>query len=268
VNGMAEVYELEDDSGRVCKFTGNHKLLTTQGWKRVDELTCEDMSGITKITKLAEKQLTVDVEVAETHSYQLENGWVSHNTVSQLVDCASGIHPRFAKWFIRRVRADKKDPMARMMVDAGFPYENDVCKPEHQWVFSFPMKAPAGAVTTNDMTAIDHLEIWKIYQQHWCEHKPSCTIYIREGEWMDVGAWVYRNFDVVSGISFLPYSGHGYKQPPYEETTEAEYNKMVERMPKSVDWGKLKEYEMSDDAINHKELACTANSCELVDLVK
>lgn len=190
-------------------------------------------------------------------------------TVSQLVDCASGIHARFAKYFVRRVRADKKDPMAKMMKQMGFPCEDDLYKPEHQWVFAFPMKSPVGAITTGEMGAIDQLELWKMYQQHWCEHKPSCTIYIRENEWMEVGAWVYRNFDVVSGISFLPYSAHGYKQPPYQECTEAEYNKMLETMPKSVEWSKLKDFEADDSAVNHKEYACTGNGgCELVDLTK
>jgi ribonucleoside-diphosphate reductase alpha chain len=227
------------------------------------------MPRITKITKLAEKQLTVDVEVNGTHSYQLENGWVSHNTVSQLVDCASGIHSRFAKFFIRRVRCDKKDPMAQMMKQTGFPCEDDLYKPEHQWVFSFPMKAPQGAITTGEMSAIDHLELWKMYQQHWCEHKPSCTIYVRENEWMDVGAWVYHNFDAVSGIAFLPYTSHSYKQAPYQEFTEAEYNKMLESMPKSVDWLKMKDFEADDSAVNHKEYACNGNgSCEIVDLTK
>jgi ribonucleoside-diphosphate reductase alpha chain len=227
------------------------------------------MPRIARITKLAEKQLTVDVEVAETHSYQLENGWVSHNTVSQLVDCSSGIHARYAKYFVRRVRADKKDPMAQMMAQNGFTSEVDAYKPEHQVVFSFPMKAPDGAVTAGEVGAIDQLELWKMYQAHWCEHKPSCTIYVKDGEWMEVGAWVYRNFDVVSGISFLPAAGHNYKQAPYTEMSETEYNKMLETMPKVVEWSKMKDFEVDDSALNTKELACSGNgSCELVDLTK
>jgi len=189
-------------------------------------------------------------------------------TVSQLVDCSSGIHARFSRCFIRRVRADKKDPMAQMMAAAGFPCEPDLYKPEHQLVFSFPMKAPAAAVTAGEMSAIEQLELWKMYQAHWCEHKPSCTIYVRETEWMDVGAWVYRNFDMVSGIAFLPHSGHTYKQAPYQDITEDEYNKMMESMPKSVDWLKMKEYEVDDSAVNHKEMACNGTTCEIVDLTK
>jgi ribonucleoside-diphosphate reductase alpha chain len=230
------------------------------------------------------KELKEALELLREHAVKTNKEWAGKlginpsvaitcvkpsGTVSQLVDCASGIHARFSKYFVRRVRADKKDPMAKMMKQVGFPCEDDLYKPEHQWVFSFPMKSPQGAITAGEMGAIDQLELWKMYQQHWCEHKPSCTIYIHENEWMDVGAWVYRNFDVVSGISFLPYSSHGYKQPPYQECTDAEYNKMIEVMPKTVDWSKLKDFEDDDSAVNHKEYACAGNgSCELVDLTK
>jgi ribonucleoside-diphosphate reductase alpha chain len=223
------------------------------------------MPRIKRITKLDEKQLTVDVEVAETHSYQLGNGWVSHNTVSQLVDCSSGIHARFAPMFIRRVRCDRKDPMANLMTAAGFPVENDVFKPDHQVVFSFPMKVPASAITADNMTAIEQLELWHVYQSHWCEHKPSMTVYVREHEWMEVGAWVYRHFDEISGIAFLPYSGHVYKQAPYEECSQAEYDEMMKKMPKTVDWGQLCKFESDDTSINHKEYGCVGDKCELTD---
>lgn len=229
------------------------------------------------------KELKEFLEVMREHAVKVNKEWAGKmgispaaaitcnkpsGTVSQLVDCSSGIHSRFARHFIRRVRADKKDPMARMMKDMGFPCEDDLFKPEHQWVFSFPMKAPQVAVTSGETTAIDQLELWKMYQQHWCEHKPSATVYVKESEWMEVGAWVYRNFDSVSGIAFLPASGHAYKQAPYEEIFEDEYNKMLESMPKSVDWGKMKEYETDDSAVNHREVVCSGTSCELVDLVK
>lgn len=190
-------------------------------------------------------------------------------TVGALVDCSSGIHPRYAERFVRRVRCDKKDPVARLMIDSGLPYEDDVYKPEHQVVFSFPMVAPKNAVTAEDMTAVEHLELWKIYHQYWCEHKPSITVNLREHEWMEAGAWVYRNFDVVSGIAFLPWSGHGYKQAPFEVLTEKEYDELVARMPKSVDWSRLKEYEKDDSAvIAHREVACSGGQCELVDMMQ
>jgi ribonucleoside-diphosphate reductase alpha chain len=189
-------------------------------------------------------------------------------TVSQLVDCSSGIHARYSEYYIRTVRADMTDPLAKMMMDMGFPWEKDLTKPDHVVVFSFPVKSPDGAITTDKMVALDQLELWKIYQHHWCEHKPSCTIHIKENEWMEVGAWVYRNFDEVSGIAFLPHSSHVYKQSPYQSCTKEEYEKALAAMPKSVDWSKLKEYENDDSSVNHKEITCTGASCELVDLVK
>jgi ribonucleoside-diphosphate reductase alpha chain len=189
-------------------------------------------------------------------------------TVSQLVDCASGIHSRFSEYYIRTVRADMKDPLAKLMVDMGFPHEPDLMKPDSVIVFSFPVKSPNGCITNETLSAMEQLEIWKIYQHNWCEHKPSCTIYIKEHEWMDVGAWVYRNFDDISGIAFLPAVSHVYKQAPYQPCTKEEYEKALTGMPKGIDWGKLKEYESDDSSVNHKEFACSGNSCELVDLVK
>jgi ribonucleoside-diphosphate reductase alpha chain len=224
------------------------------------------MPRIKRITKLSEKQLTVDVEVAETHSYQLENGWVSHNTVSQLVDCSSGIHARFAKRFIRRVRADRKDPLAKMMADAGFPVEEDAYRPEHQVVFSFPMMVPEVAITADQVHALDQLDLWLTYQNHWCEHKPSMTVYVKEHEWMEVGAWVYKHFDNVSGIAFLPYSGHTYKQAPFEACSQTEYEELLARMPKDVDWKLLQNYEKDDTSVNHREVACSGDKCEIVGL--
>jgi ribonucleoside-diphosphate reductase alpha chain len=187
-------------------------------------------------------------------------------TVSQLVDSASGIHPRYSPYYIRTVRADKKDPLAQMMVDAGFPVESDVTKPNSTYVFSFPMKAPEDSVYRDDRTAIEQLELWLIYQRHWCEHKPSITVYVKEHEWPAVGAWVWEHFDEVSGVSFLPHTEHTYRQAPYQEITEEEYNKLVAAMPVGVDWSKLGEYEKEDNTVSSQTLSCTGGSCEIVDL--
>lgn len=184
-------------------------------------------------------------------------------TVSQLVDSASGIHARHNPYYIRTVRADKKDPLALFMKDAGFPVEDDVMKPEHTYVFSFPMKAPEHAVMRTDMDAIEQLELWLTYQKHWCEHKPSVTISVKEHEWMDVGAWVYKNFDWMSGVSFLPFSDFVYKQAPYQDCDEATYEAELAKMPKSVDWTQLAMYEQTDMTEGAQELACVAGGCEI-----
>ena len=184
-------------------------------------------------------------------------------TVSQLVDAASGIHARHNPYYIRTVRGDKKDPLTKMMVDAGFPVEDDHMNPSHTSVFSFPMKVHKSAVFRTDMSAIKQLELWKTYQEHWCEHKPSVTISVKENEWLEVGAWVYENFDYMSGVSFLPFSEHIYKQAPYQDCDEKEYKFLVQKMPKEVDWGKLAEYEVMDMTIGSQELACAAGGCEI-----
>ncbi len=187
-------------------------------------------------------------------------------TVSQLVDSASGIHARHSPYYIRTVRADNKDPMTQFMVDMGIPNEPDVTKPLDTTVFSFPTIAPTGAVTRNDMTAIEQLNLWLTYQTHWCEHKPSVTISVKQNEWMEVGAWVYENFDDLSGISFLPYSEHVYKQAPYQEVDKSTCMEMVKRMPSRIDWSKLSDYEKEDGTSGGRELACSAGVCEVVDL--
>ena len=184
-------------------------------------------------------------------------------TVSQLVDSASGIHARHNPYYIRTVRGDKKDPLTKMMVEEGFPNEDDVMKPNDTTVFSFPIKCSPDAVFRQDLTAIEQLELWKTYQVHWCEHKPSVTISVKEEEWIDVGAWVYKNFDLMSGVSFLPYSEHTYKQAPYQDCDEKEYNDLLNKMPTSVDWSKLSEYEKSDMTVGSQELACSSGSCEI-----
>ena len=184
-------------------------------------------------------------------------------TVSQLVDSASGIHARHNPYYIRTVRGDKKDPLTKMMVEEGFPNEDDVMKPNDTTVFSFPIKCSPDAVFRQDLTAIEQLELWKTYQVHWCEHKPSVTISVKEEEWIDVGAWVYKNFDLMSGVSFLPYSEHTYKQAPYQDCDEKEYNDLLNKMPITVDWNKLSEYERSDMTVGSQELACSSGSCEI-----
>ena len=185
-------------------------------------------------------------------------------TVSQLTDAASGIHARHNPYYIRTVRGDKKDPLTKMMVDAGFPVEDDVMNPTHTSVFSFPMKVDENSVFRTDMSAIEQLELWLTYQKHWCEHKPSVTISVKEHEWLEVGAWVYENFDYMSGVSFLPFNDHTYKQAPYQDCNELEYHDLKEKMPKIVDWNLLGEYEKSDMTIGSQELACSAaGGCEI-----
>jgi len=185
-------------------------------------------------------------------------------TVSALVDSASGIHARHAPYYIRTVRADKKDPLAKMMKDMGFPCEDDVMKPDHTYVFSFPMKSPEYAVFRKDMSAINQLEIWLTYQRHWCEHKPSITVSVREEEWPTVGAWVYEHFDELSGVSFLPFSDHSYKQAPYQDCTKEEYEELLAKMPKNINWMDLAKYEKTDATTGSQELACSsATGCEI-----
>lgn len=177
-------------------------------------------------------------------------------TVSELVDASSGIHAAHNPWYIRTVRADKKDPLESFMRDAGFHAEDDVMKPDHTTVFSFPKKADKNAVFRNDRTAIEQLEHWLIFREHWCEHNPSVTITVKEDEWLDVGAWVYKNFDNMAGVSFLPHSDHIYKQAPFQDCTEAEYNEMLEAQPKDIDWSKLSQYELTDMTEGAQTLAC------------
>ena len=187
-------------------------------------------------------------------------------TVSQLVDSASGIHARHSAYYIRTVRGDNKDPLTQFMKDKGVPNEPCVMKGDTTTVFSFPVKSPEGAVTRNDMTAIEQLETWLTYQRHWCEHKPSVTISVRDSEWMDVGAFVYKHFDEMSGVSFLPHSDHTYQQAPYQDCTKEEYDELLAKMPKHIDWSELTEYESEDNTAGSQTMACTGDSCEIVDI--
>ena len=184
-------------------------------------------------------------------------------TVSQLVDSASGIHPRFSKHYIRRVRSDKKDPLAVFMEDRGFPVEQDVMSPTSS-VFSFPVKAPETSVTVSDVGAMQQLALWKAYQNHWCEHKPSITVYYTDDEFLQVAQWIWENFDLCSGISLLPVSDHVYQQAPYEDINEEQYNALVDSMPKDVSWDDLEQFEKEDNTTGSQELACVGGACEIV----
>jgi ribonucleoside-triphosphate reductase (thioredoxin) len=187
-------------------------------------------------------------------------------TVSQLVDSASGIHARHSPYYIRTVRGDNKDPMTQFMIDQGIPNEPEAFKPDQTTVFSFPMKAPEKAVCTADLTAIEQLEMWLAYQRAWCEHKPSVTINVKADEWFEVGAFVYKHFDEMSGVSFLPYNEHTYQQAPYQEIGKSDYKTLLSVMPKVIDWEKLSEYESEDNTAGSQTLACSGDSCEIVDL--
>jgi ribonucleoside-triphosphate reductase (thioredoxin) len=187
-------------------------------------------------------------------------------TVSQLVDSASGIHARHSDYYIRTVRGDNKDPLTQFMKDQGIPNEPCVMKPDQTTVFSFPQKSPPNAVTRNDMTAVEQLETWLVYQRYWCEHKPSVTISVRDSEWVQVGAFVYKHFDEMSGVSFLPHSDHTYQQAPYQDCSKREYEDMLSLMPTNIDWSKLSEYESEDNTSGMQTLACSGDACEIVDL--
>ena len=188
-------------------------------------------------------------------------------TVSQLVGVSSGMHAWHSPYYIRTVRGSKGDPISVFLKEVGIPVEDDVMKPNETYVFSFPVKAPEGAIVRNDLTAIEHLNIWLVYQRAWCEHKPSITVSVKEDEWMEVGAWVYKHFDEVSGISFLPHSDHSYKQAPYQEVSKEEYDTLVSKMPKEIRWEDLSFYETEDGTSTNATLACSSDgNCELVDI--
>jgi len=183
-------------------------------------------------------------------------------TVSQLVDSASGIHSRHSPYYIRRVRMDAKDPLTSYMQDLEWAWEPDITKPNDTVVFSFPIQSPKGCITRNDRSALTQLETWKVYQEHWCQHKPSITITVKEEEWLEVGAWVLKNFDVMSGVSFLPHSDHIYKQAPYEDCNKKTY-KELNNMICEAHWEDLTQYEQEDYTVASQELACVAGACEI-----
>jgi ribonucleoside-diphosphate reductase alpha chain len=183
-------------------------------------------------------------------------------TVSQLVDSASGIHPRFSSHYIRRVRSDKKDPLAQFMETVGFPVEQDVMTPTSS-VFSFPIEAPETSVTVSEVGAMQQLELWKAYQNHWCEHKPSITVYYTDDEFLSVSQWIWENFDLCSGISLLPVSDHVYQQAPYEKITQEQYKEALDNMPKDINWEDLRHFEAEDNTTGSQELACVGGACEI-----
>ena len=189
-------------------------------------------------------------------------------STSQKTLTSSGIHPWHNDYYIRTVRADKKDPMTRFMIDAGFPWEDDAMNPSETAIFSFPIAAPEGAITRNDITALEHLDLWLTYQRSWCEHKPSVTINVKDDEWKGVGEWVFENFDEVTGIAFLPHSEHTYVQAPYQDITAEEYAEWTYKMPIKVDWSLLSSYELEDSTTSMQELACSASGsgCDVIEI--
>jgi len=238
-------------------LTGIMDNSLTNGKTKGLEILLEELKAqAVKVNKEWSKKLGIPQSVAITCVKP-------SGTVSQLVDAASGIHARHNPYYVRTVRGDKKDPLTMMMTDMGFPVEDDVMNPTNTAVFSFPMKVDKGAVFRTDMNAIEQLELWLTYQKHWCEHKPSVTITVKEDEWMDVGAWVYKNFDWMSGVSFLPFSEHTYQQAPYQDTDKEGYEFLLDQMPKNVDWSKLSDYENVDMTVGSQELACAAGFCEI-----
>ena len=260
----------EDEALLGVSLTGimdNQYTNGTYGKEKTHQLYVEQVPGILRDLK----QIAIDTnkEVAKKLGIQPSAAITCvkpSGTVSQLVDAASGIHTRHSPFYIRTVRGDKKDPLCKFLVEKGVPHESDVTKPEHTWVFSFPIRTAENAICRKDKSAIEQLEFWKLYQEHWCEHKPSVTITVKDSEWIEVGAWVFKNFDMISGISFLPYSDHSYKQAPYQECNEEEYNAMVAKMPTDIDWNELSKYEVEDNTRGSQEYACTGDKCEVVDL--
>ena len=259
------------------------KYLSREWKKNCDEerLLGVSLTGImdNPLTNGSKKGLTELLEELRNVAYETNKEWSEKlgiptsaaitcvkpsGTVSQLVDSASGIHARHSPHYIRTVRADNKDPLCKLMQEIGFPNEPDVTKPEHTTVFSFPVQSPKGAVCRMDMSALEQLELWKTYAESWCEHKPSVTISVKEEEWIEIAAWVYEHFDSISGISFLPFSDHTYRQAPYQDCTETEYKEAMKLMPKTVDWSELSKYESQDYTTASQELACTAGGCEII----
>ena len=233
----------------------DHKVLGSSTDKLAEWL--EEMKGVAvKTNKAWAKKLGISQSAAITCVKP-------SGTVSQLVDSASGIHPRFSKHYIRRVRSDAKDPLAQYMSTAGFPVEQDVMSPA-SLVFSFPVKSPKTSTTVKQVGAMEQLALWKAYQNHWCEHKPSITVYYTDDEFLQVSQWIWENFDLCSGISLLPYSDHVYQQAPYEEIDANQYKELVKAMPKDINWNDLENFEQEDNTTGSQELACVGGACEIV----
>jgi ribonucleoside-diphosphate reductase alpha chain len=234
-----------------------------------NELTSGKKHGLDK-TLEALRQIAVDTNKEWSDIFGIPQSAAitcvkPSGTVSQLVDSSSGIHPRHSSFYIRTVRGDNKDPLTQFMIDSEIPNEPDVMKPDTQTVFSFPMKSPRKSVIRDDMSAIEQLQTWLTYQRHWCEHKPSVTISVRDDEWMEVGAFVFNHFDEMSGVSFLPHSDHTYQQAPYQECAEEVYNDFSSKFG-HIDWGKFQSYEKEDNTQSSQTFACSGDACEIVDI--
>ena len=234
----------------------DNKLLSGQGDQAELEKTLESLRDVAIATnKKWAKKLGIEQSAAITCVKP-------SGTVSQLVDSASGIHPRFSKHYIRRVRSDKKDPLAVFMEAAGFPVEQDVMS-ESSVVYSFPVKSPDSSVVVKDVGAMEQLRLWKTYQNFWCEHKPSITVYYTDDEYLQVAQWIWDNFDICSGISLLPVSDHVYQQAPYEDIDAKAYDELVSKMPQNVNWNDLVYFEQEDNTTGSQELACVGGACEI-----
>ena len=257
-------------------------------WKRNTEEECllgVSMTGIMDHKVLGNpdsKELPETLEILKQAAIEENKIWAAKigvnpstsitcvkpsGTVSQLTNTASGIHPRYARHYIRRVRADIKDPLTQFMKDRDFPNEVDVMN-KNNLIFSFPIEAPEDGTVVKDVGAMHQLKLWKIYQDHWCEHKPSITVYYTDSEFMEIGNWLWNNFDDVSGISFLPHSEHSYRQAPYEEITKEVYDELLSKMPKGISWEDLAFYENDDNTSGSQQLACSSGVCEIVDIGK
>jgi ribonucleoside-diphosphate reductase alpha chain len=258
-------YQAHKKEGYTCRYAcpGNCKNL--DHIKEDDHLRLEHALQRLKIrANEANKKEALNIGINPSASVTCVK---PSGTVSQLTGVSSGMHPWHSEYYIRTVRGSKGDPISIFLKEIGIPVEDDVMKPTETYVFSFPVKAPEGATLRKDLTAIEHLELWMIYQKAWCDHKPSITVSVKDEEWMEVGSWVYKNFDDLSGISFLPYSDHSYKQAPYQEVSKEEYEDLVSKMPKSIRWEDLSFYELEDGTSTNATLACSSDgNCELVDI--
>lgn len=226
-----------------------------------------------KVYKIGVVKNITPVGVKETYDVETEQHWfwagsvMSHNTVSQLTNTSSGIHARYAPYYIRRVRGENYHPLTKFLKSVGVPNEPDVISPDTTTVFSFLQKAPESSIKENELTSSKTLRFWRLYRDYWCDHNPSTTVHVKDNEWLEVGDWVYKNFDSIGGLAFLPYSNHTYMQAPYEKITEEQYNTLVEKMP-IIDWNRLQEFEVEDNTTSSQEFACTGNVCEIVDIGK
>jgi ribonucleoside-diphosphate reductase alpha chain len=237
-----------------------NKITSTAG-KALEQLLTDMRLESVRVNEHEAKKLNINPSVSITCVKP-------SGTVSQLVGVSSGIHPWYSEYYLRSVRGDNKDPLTQFLKDSGVAYEPDFMKPEETTVFYFPQKAPKNATVTKDLTAIDHLEMWKTYRTYWTEHNPSVTINVHEDEWLKVGAWVFDNFDSIGGVSFLPASEHTYKQAPYQEISKDEYEEWVKKSPSNIQWEMLSIYEKEDGTTGTQELSCVAGVCEIVDITK